>query len=348
MPATRRIVSATPPSPTEQPLPSTLSEASPLEDLVSDGVEVVEVKEEGGTPLPSPAAKAVAIIKGSTLPGLVQHRTSTDRVKWLNILDHGDNGSGKTRFSGSLITQMKTFYITVDEREIQTLDQNGITEFDYHVLKDYSKIDDLYRMLLRNKEHYEGLVLDGLADLQQEMKDVQLSNGVDNLKTNSQKLEFVTKAMLGKGPQMEIKKWGNIGEMMRQVINPFLDLPMHKVITCTSEGAIDPGTGEVKLYPSLQGGMQQRIRGPFNVVAYSFIKFYGGKAYYCMTTQPHENISTKDRTGLNRVLINPTFKMFLDAHQGKTPPMDQNSVAYAIQTRLIVKPTVVTIEAKGK
>jgi len=272
-------------------------------------------------------------------PSAVKTRKPEDRPKYLNILDHGDSGVGKTWFCGTMIEAgLKVLYIVFNEDEVLTLDTRGITGYDYYVVKDYGSLWPLYLALRKNKPGYEGVILDGLSDLQQGAKDYELSLGTVNT-------SFMQEAMRG-NKRMFLQNWGNLLEMTRHFIDPFLKLPMHKIMTCVSEADDDPKTGKAKIYPALQGSMQQLIAAKFSIVAFSYIAHWGSETYFCLTTQPHESISTKDRTGLCRVQINPKFSTFLDAMKGKkTSPSEKEA---KLAKSLVVRPQITKADIKEK
>jgi len=273
-------------------------------------------------------------------------RNKGDKVKYLNVLVHGDTGTGKTRFAGTMVEAgLKTLHIVLNEDELLTLDQAGITGYDYFIITNYEKqLWPLYLSLRKNKPGYEGVVFDGLGDFQQAAKDYELSG------ESTVTLKFMEEAMKG-SHRMAINNWGNLLEMTRHFLDPFLKLPMHKIVTCISEPDEDPKTGKAKIYPGLQGSLQQLIAAHFSVIGYSYVAHWGADTYWCLTTQPHESISTKDRTGLCRVLINPKFQTFLNALNGKPYPVNKKSEREdKLQKALIVRPqaTSVKIEPKEK
>jgi len=270
----------------------------------------------------------------------VKTRSAEDKVKYLNILIHGDSGVGKTQFAGTMIeTGLKVLYVVLNEDELLTLDQQGITGYDYHIITDYEKqLWPLYLALRRNKPGYEGVVLDGLGDLQQAAKDYELA-GEEGVGA-----QFLEAAMKGTR-RMYLQNWGNLLEMTRHFLDPFLKLPMHKIITCVSEADDDPKTGKTKIYPALQGSLQQLIAAHFSVVAYSYIAHWGTKTYYCLTTQPHEALATKDRTRLCRVMINPKFQTFLNALEGKKYKVNKevNEMEEKLEKALVIRPQATTV-----
>jgi len=277
----------------------------------------------------------------------VRTRSAKDKIKHLSILVHGDSGAGKTVFCGTMVKYMvgaglKVLYVVLNEDELMTLDQRGVTGYDYQVITNYEKqLWPLYLSLRRNPLGYSGVILDGLGDFQQAAKDYELSGneGVG--------AKFMEEAMKGEH-RMAIQNWGNLLEMTRHFLDPFLKLPMHKIVTCISEADDDPKTGRTKIYPGLQGSLQQLIAAHFSVVGYSYIAHWGANTYYCLTTQPHEAIATKDRTGLCKVMINPNFRTFLEALDGKKslPSAQEQKLARA----LVVRPqaTKVVIAEKEK
>jgi len=299
--------------------------------MAEEKVKVEEPKEEPteepeGKPPEKPAPKAFA----------VKTREEGDKVKYLNILDHGDSGVGKTQFAGTMIVAgLKVLYVVLNEDELLTLDQQGIRGYDYLVITDYEKqLWPLYLSLRKNKPGYEGLVFDGLSDLQQAAKDYELAGegGVG--------AQFMEEAMKG-NRRMYLQNWGNLLEMTRHFLDPLLKLPMHKIVTCVSEADDDPKTGKTKIYPALQGSLQQLIAAHFSVVAYSYIAHWGPKTYYCLTTQPHEALSTKDRTGLCRVMIDPKFQTFLDALEGRKSKASE--MEEKLERALVIRPQATTV-----
>jgi len=274
----------------------------------------------------------------------VKTRGPEDKVKFLNILVHGDSGVGKTWFAGTMTEAgLKVLHIVLNEDELLPLDQAGIRGYDYYVITNYEKqLWPLYLSLRKNNPGYEGVVFDGLGDFQQAAKDYELAGdaGVN--------FKFMEQAMKG-GHRMAINNWGNLLEMTRHFLDPFLKLPMHKIITCISEPDEDPKTGRAKIYPGLQGSLQQLIAAHFSVIGYSYIAHWGADTHYCLTTQPHESISTKDRTRLCRVMINPKFQTFLDALDGKPYPTGKKSEREdKLAKALVVKPQATTVRIEPK
>lgn len=291
----------------------------------------VETKEEevkGEKPKEEASAEKVPTVKT---------RSEEDRIKYLNVLVHGDSGVGKTRFAGTMVEAgLKVLYIALNEDELLTLDMVGIKGYDYQIITNYEKqLWPLYLALRRNRPGYEGVVLDGLSDLQQAAKDYELAgdSGVG--------AQFMEQAMKG-NRRMYLQNWGNLLEMTRHFLDPFLKLPMHKIVTCVSEADDDPKTGKTKIYPALQGSLQQLIAAHFSVVGYSYIAHWGQETYYCLTTQPHEALSTKDRTGLNQVMVDPKFKTFLDALDGKKRKPSEREVGLA--RALVIRPQATTVK----
>lgn len=314
------------------------------EEKVVEVISVVATEEtkpaiadEKPTPIPIPAP--VVIPKPIAVPSAVKllTRKPGDKVEYISILDHGDSGTGKTQFCGTMIQAgLKVLYIVFNEAELQTLDGLGITGYDYIIVTNYeTQLWPIYLSLRQNRNKYDGLVIDGLGDFQQLAKDYELAEG--------QPSGFMEKAMKGQ-IRMYLQNWGNLLEMTRHWIGPVLKLPMHKIVTCISEPDDDPKTGRPKLYPGLQGGMKQIISVPFSVIGYSYIAFWGADTYFCMTTQPHESIATKDRTRMCRVFINPQFKTFLDALNGKKSKPSEMELK--LQKALVVKPQTGHIEVK--
>ena len=306
-------------------------EEGPPGEEASAGEEVQQAPE---TPEPESEPPEVSARGSSAL----KTRGPESKIKYLNILNHGDTGAGKTMFCGTMIKAMdrlglKTLAIVFDEGELLTLDQAGIRGYDYYVITDYEKqLWPLYMSLRKNKPGYGGVFIDGLGDFQQAAKDYELRG-------DDKPFKFMEEAMKG-NKRMFLQNWGNLLEMTRHFLEPFLKLPLHKIITCISEPDDDPKTGKPKLYPGLQGSLQQLISAHFSVVGFSYVAHWGDQTYWCLTTQPHEAISTKDRTGLCRVQVNPQFQTFMDALDGKKPKPDtkKSQLEDKLARALVVRP----------
>jgi len=301
-----------------------VEENTEAQETTEAQVAVEEAKEQ-------PKEEKPEVPKAEVKSQQVKTRGPEDKIKHLNILIHGDSGVGKTRFAGTMVEiGLKVLYIVLNEDELLTLDQCGIKGYDYQIITNYEKqLWPLYLALRRNRPGYEGVVFDGLGDFQQAAKDYELA-GDDGVG-----VKFMEEAMKG-GRRMYLQNWGNLLEMTRHFLDPFLKLPMHKIITCISEADDDPKTGKTKIYPGLQGSLQQLIAAHFSVMGYSYIAHWGAETYYCLTTQPHEAIATKDRTGLCRVMINPKFKTFLNALGGEIPAVGDKETKLA--RALVVRP----------
>lgn len=287
-------------------------------NLQDESVQEQEPGQDAGAKkvVKKPAA-TVTKPKAPWIPGVaIKTRTSEDRIPYLNILDYGMSGTGKTQFSGTMVKSMekqgkKVFYLSFNEDELQTLDRTGVTGYDYHIVQEYAKLWEIYLMLKRNAAGYGGVIIDGLGDFQQAAKDYDLTKGRTD--------DATRKSLMLGNTRMQINNWGNLLELTRHFLDDVLRLPLHVIVTCISKIDEHPTSGKLGVFPALQGSMQELINAHFSVVAYSYIAQWGTDFLYCMATQPHDSISTKDRSGLSRVLINPQFQTFVDALEGKIP-----------------------------
>jgi len=240
-------------------------------------------------------------------------RDLTNSPRALSELIHGDSGTGKTHIIGTAIQAgLKTAIVVCQEEELVTLDRMGIKGgYDYFTLTDFGKVWELYLDLRKNEQKWDLVAIDGFLDFQGEAKDRAVSEG--------QAIPY-DKLMTGQ-VRLYRQHWGQILEMLRHFLNPLVQLPYHKIVTCLSEVAEDPKDGSLRIYPAVQGALQKTLGAYFSVVGYSFIQILNGKALYCLTTAPHPAITTKDRLGFNRVFVDPNFKAFVDLYyEGKEVP----------------------------
>jgi hypothetical protein len=78
---------------------------------------------EGTSPSASTTDSTTTTEPTTPVSGKLMTRKPEDKIKWLNILDHGDSGSGKTLFCGTMVKAgLKVLYLAFSEDELLTLD----------------------------------------------------------------------------------------------------------------------------------------------------------------------------------------------------------------------------------
>jgi len=260
------------------------------------------------------------------------------RPKYLSILNYGWSGSGKSHFGGTaLLAGLKTLYIVPNTEELLTLDSMGLKDYDYIIATDYAKMWDLYLLLRKNENQYQAVVLDGLTEIQQSAKDRAIAGGS----------EIPYEQFIKGERRLYLQDWGTVLEMIRHFLVPFMRLPMHKIVTCLAEVDIDPKDGSPRVYPFVQGSMQQLLPAYFSIVGFSsVISSPSGETYYTFTTQAHPNLTTKDRIGIPRLYEDPSLETFLKILQGEE--VKQTETEQRLQKLLTIRPIVSKPEVKEK
>lgn len=255
---------------------------------------------------------------------------SLERPRYLSVLVHGFSGAGKTHFGGTLIKLFqKSVVIVANEEELLTLDQMGLKDYDYIIFRDYDKAWELYLLLRKNEKKWEGIILDGLTDIQQSAKDLSVRSEVGGASE-------VMRSFLKAERILYRQHWGQILEMIRHFIVPVSQLPVHKLITCLSEVDDDPTDGSLKVYPSLQGSMQQILPAHFSIVGYAFKYPVGIETKYCLLTAPHPRVITKDRLSPGKLYLDPKFEDFLKLLKGEQVP--ETPEESRIRRSLVIRP----------
>lgn len=179
------------------------------------------------------------------------------------------------------------------------LDKDGKPiSVDYVEVKSLQDMEAAYHYLKNDKHGYECVVVDSLTEIQKVVKDHILE--------------------AGKRDQMQIADWGALSMKLERMVRAFRDLPLHVVITALEETETDKITGEVKVYPALQGGLQKQLPAYFDLVLYMYAKEVvadGGSSqikFFALTKNSGKYIG-KDRSGkLPSIIQEPTFPKVYD------------------------------------
>lgn len=228
------------------------------------------------------------------------HQTTNLEHQFLKILPYGGPGSGKTTFAGSMARRVKVLGLSAEAGllSLQHMkDEAGkVIPVDYVKIEKYEDIQEAYHFLRSSKHDYLGVFLDSLTDIQTSCKDHIMS------KT---------------GKDMEMRDWGVLATKIEGLVRNFRDLPMHVVVTALEDTEVDKLTGEVKVYPSLQGSMQKKLAAYFDEVFYMTSKEVGeGEArrirHFALTRNSGKYVG-KDRSGkLPQWIPDPDFATVYD------------------------------------
>lgn len=224
-------------------------------------------------------------------------KTSNLHEQFIKALFYGPPGGGKTTLGGSAALCVKTLIISAESGllSLQNLkDASGnIPDIDYVQIKNMADMEAAYHFLKNEKHEYKAVVIDSLTEIQRVAKDAIMEEA--------------------KVQTMEIRSWGQLASKLERLVRSFRDLPMHLIITALEDAETDKLTGEVKVWPALQGSVQKQLPAYFDLVAYAFSRETGEGAerrtVHGLLTQNSGKYVAKDRSGkLPKIIDDPSFE----------------------------------------
>lgn len=218
------------------------------------------------------------------------------------ILVYGPSGTGKTTLGGSMALRMKTLMISAESgllslRNLKDEDGNP-PSVDYVTVGCFADMEAAYHHLKNAKHDYQGVVIDSLTEIQKVCKDAIMEQT--------------------KKDAMEMRDWGTLAHKIERMVRAFRDLPMHVIVTALDDAEADKITGEIKVWPALQGSVQKQLPAYFDLVLYAFTREVGEpdarKTVHAVLTQNSGKYVAKDRSGrLPKVIDDPNFGKIFDA-----------------------------------
>jgi hypothetical protein len=246
-----------------------------------------------------PKAKAIEAVKKKIVP-------IEDASPHIRILVYGRNGQGKTRFA---CTAPKPLICDIDEEGTRSARQFKGAEV--YPAKKWSDIVWLYWYLKSGDHPYDSLVVDTLTGMQNVcMKQVLKESGDrdpdKDPKTASQ------------------RDWGKLAQLMKEQMLNFRNLPMHVIFTAQERTVADDESETIERVPDLSPGSRATATACVDIIGRIYKKEVRAvnKATKRETTKwetrmlvgPHEDYTTKDRTGaLGRIVKEPTIPTILEA-----------------------------------
>lgn len=225
---------------------------------------------------------------------------------YVKIMVYGRNGAGKTRFSASA---PKVIIGDINEEGTRSAKGSGAKKFP---INRWTDIGDLYWYLKAGDHAFESVALDTLTAM------------------NRLCLKMVLGEAEDRDPNREIglpdrRAYGRAGELMREQLLAFRNLPMHVIFTAQERVIKDEDTDEPVLHtPDLPAGSRGVAMGSVGIIGRVFqkeVKFRkkGTKEIQTrwedrLLVGPHEEFDTKDRTyNLGTVVRRPTMPLIIDA-----------------------------------
>jgi hypothetical protein len=241
---------------------------------------------------------------------------------WVKVLVYGRNGTEKTRFAA---TAPKVLIVDINEKGTKSARQfKGAKVFP---VRKWEDVAYLY-WYLRDADHdFESVAIDNLTTLQQLCMTHVLKEAGDRDPN--------------KDPAIASKRdWGKVTELLKPLILNLRNLDMHVIFIAQerTEGDEDEGYEHM---PDMSRGNRGVATGAVDIIGRTYQKEVRkgkrkGKKKGSeeaaweprMLVGPHENFTTKDRTGqLPRIVRNPTVPMFIEAAQsiGSDKPKPRKS-----------------------
>jgi hypothetical protein len=167
--------------------------------------------------------------------------------------------------------------------------------------------NELKRRLLSDDAHKDPtlpktVVVDSLTELQKlDFAEIQAIATRDNDKEDPDVLSQ--------------RGWGKTLAHMRKICRAYKDLPCNVIFTALAVKVVDKGTGEVSIWPSLQGKALTEIPAFFDVVAYLDTIIEKGKIERRLICSGDPMYKSKDRLGVSNgkgYVLNPTIPMLFN------------------------------------
>jgi len=189
----------------------------------------------------------------------------------ITSLSIGDSGKGKTFFAGTICKYGKPFFID-SEGGLKTVANH---EFDYVDVNSWEEFTDALTWYYNNYKTagYTHLVIDSFTRLQQ-----YLAKGINED---------------GKLTQAQ---WGEILASMRKVIDRLTKTcPTSVHVSAMAMESRDDLTGQIKIYPNIQGAFRYDLAGYFDVVLYHDCAEKDGNQTYWIQTKGDQRITARSR-----------------------------------------------------
>lgn len=235
-------------------------------------------------------------------------KTTDLAFTYLKILSYGGFGKGKTHFACSMAKRFKTLGISAEAglltaRNIK--DENGNPlPIDFVEIESYEDLETIYHRL-KNKVkigdedygQYQAAFMDSITEIQDKCKQAIMAKN--------------------KNEAMQMQDWGALAQKIERMVRAFRDLPIHFITTALEEDETDKVTGEVQVWPMMQGSVQKRLPAYFDLVFYhssTEVEKDGKRemARWILTANTGK-YQGKDRSGrLPRVLKDADFSAVFD------------------------------------
>ena len=247
------------------------------------------------------------------------------------ILIQGASGVGKTHTVGTLCRFIPTLLITSDAEGLDTLATEGLDP-ETVFIKDWVKCWDYFTEIARAAPSFKAIAIDdfGATQVTARRKIEAMPRGYRE-EQDKQWSTTVRRELMRGERTMELRDWGKMWVAMETFLYSVLDLPpIIKTVTVLEAADNDPRTGELRLYPNLQGAIRHSLPARFSLVAEAFIAEHKDRYYYCLSSKSHPRVATKDRYGTGRTWVNPDMAKVLAYMNGKGGNEDEVEKAIGV------------------
>jgi len=229
---------------------------------------------------------------------------------FVKVLVYGRNGSGKTRFAASA---PKVLLIDIHEEGTRSAKGTGAMKFPKKGQITWPQVGQVYWYLKAGNHDFDAVAIDTVTAL------------------NRLCLRMVMGEAEDRDPNRELgmpdrRAYGRAGELMREQLLAFRNLPMHVIFTAQERVITDEDGEEPVLHtPDLPAGSRGIAMGSVGVIGRIYrqeVKIRN-KTTKKVTTRwedrllvgPHETYDTKDRTNnLGDVVRRPTMADIIAAN----------------------------------
>lgn len=257
---------------------------------------------------------AVPVETGQSLRDILQVKSPSQVVDWINFLVYGDPGVGKTWLCGTAMDHPDTgpvLYLDVDGgvttlRHRSTLDTKAVRAVN-DPNKESPGFNQIYQSLVDSitldsegiprLEYYKTIVIDRLDEL----SDVDMRNIMrEAYNRNPDKVDIDVPSP---------REYGINRSHIRKLVRAFRDLPCHVIFVCGAGMQQEEGQPS-KIFPGFTGKLKSEVSGFCDIVGYYYNDTSTGELVRKIQFQGTKRIQAKDRTGsLGGLLDNPTIPM---------------------------------------
>lgn len=257
--------------------------------------------------------------------------TTSDRIRYLNMLVYGDYGVGKTTLGGTATRVESMRDIIVLDAEAGDLSLAGMEGVDVIRVKNYRMASQVEAFLREHCKYRDEDNVDKLKELEALLKGVDIKTIKKPRKyqtviidTLSEVETFCMYQLLGitaatsLDEETAVAEWPEFRRnfnMIQRFCRTFRDLPMNVLMMCQQQ-YVQNEQKQMLYSPSMTGKLSGAIQGFFDVVGFmTIVKGEEGKPLRRLFVQPIDRFAAKNRFAAFKDpwFDNPTIESILKA-----------------------------------